>query len=674
MSKRNLFILTFALTCISAFPLSNAEIDSISRQFELDEVVVSSTTTTPHSVSMQTLDGQALQTLNVHSVADALRHFSGVQIKDYGGVGGLKTIDIRAMGSHHLGVFYDGIEIGNAQNGTVDLGKFSLENVESLALFHGQRNEIFQPAKDFSSASALYIRTRRPQFADGQTFHIVATMKAGAFGVANPSLLYEQRLTDNLHLSLNAEYAYATGRYHFTINHYTPDGTLAWDTTGVRQNGDIQSIRAEVGLFGYLPQGKWHLKGYYYQSERGIPRAIIRNVWTTDQRQWDRNAFVQTNFTNTWNCYSLQVNAKYSNDYLRYLNPDTTAVYIDHSYLQQEVYVSLANRWTLFPWWDLALSADYIYNHLDANQYGATNHDRHTELIVAATDFHYKWLMAQASVLGTFVQDVSQTANVSPAATLRVQPYLPEQLYIQAFYKQSFRMPTFNELYYTDGGISNLKPEDARQYDLGVEYQKRWQITDHRSQKLDIDLQAKVDGYFNQVSNKIVAIPKGNTQYRWQMMNLGYVEMGGVDINASVHCAWSPVTLTASGTYSYQRAMDKTNPYDPLTYNGQIAYTPWHSGSATASIEWHGWRLGYIFNYVGERYSASANIATNYVAPWDTHDLVLSYQVGIRNKDRSADRLKIAVELNNIANKQYEIVKNYPMPGLNGKVVIQYTL
>jgi vitamin B12 transporter len=31
-------------------------------------------------------------------VADALRYFSGLQLKDYGGVGGIKTVNIRSMG------------------------------------------------------------------------------------------------------------------------------------------------------------------------------------------------------------------------------------------------------------------------------------------------------------------------------------------------------------------------------------------------------------------------------------------------------------------------------------------------------------------------------------------------------------------------------------------------
>ena len=66
------------------------------------------------------------------------------------------------MGSHHVGVFYDGIELGNAQNGVVDLGRFSLDNMEVISLYNGQKSAIFQPAKDYSSASAIYMQTRKP--------------------------------------------------------------------------------------------------------------------------------------------------------------------------------------------------------------------------------------------------------------------------------------------------------------------------------------------------------------------------------------------------------------------------------------------------------------------------------------------------------------------------------
>ena len=100
----------------------------------LDEVVVTTKLTFREVIPSQKLSGEQLERLSTHSVADALRYFSGLQLKDYGGVGGIKTVNIRSMGSNHLGIYYDGVELGNAQNGQIDLGQFSLDNIDEVTL------------------------------------------------------------------------------------------------------------------------------------------------------------------------------------------------------------------------------------------------------------------------------------------------------------------------------------------------------------------------------------------------------------------------------------------------------------------------------------------------------------------------------------------------------------
>ena len=206
-------------------------------------------------IPAQTLNGKQLERLNSHSVADAIRYFAGVQIKDYGGVGGIKTIDIRSMGTNHLGVFYDGIQLGNPQNGQIDLGRFSLDNIDEISIYNGQKSEIFQPARDFGSAGSVYLRTRRPKFKGDKRDNLNVTMRMGSFGLANPSVRWEHRFSQNVSMLINAEYTYATGQYHFRYRKVLPSGAVAWDTTAVRQNGDINAGRAEARLFGYLPEG-----------------------------------------------------------------------------------------------------------------------------------------------------------------------------------------------------------------------------------------------------------------------------------------------------------------------------------------------------------------------------------------------------------------------------------
>ncbi len=52
------------------------------------------------------------------------------------------------------------------------------------------------------------------------------------------------------------------------------------------------------------------------------------------------------------------------------------------------------------------------------------------------------------------------------------KPFEHQALYLNGFFKRIFRMPTFNDLYYTEIGNANLKPEKTYQYDLGMTFEK----------------------------------------------------------------------------------------------------------------------------------------------------------------------------------------------------------
>ncbi|MDR0733127.1 MAG: TonB-dependent receptor [Dysgonamonadaceae bacterium] len=636
---------------------------------QLDEVtVVARRNRYREVIPSQRLSGKRLEALSSFSVADAIRYFSGVQIKDYGGVGGLKTVDIRSMGTHHLGVFYDGIQLGNAQNGQIDLGKFSLDNIEEISLYNGQKSEIFQSAKDFGSAGTVYLRTRRPRFIGSKNHNLISRFRVGSFDLVNPSVLWEWKITENVSSSINAEYVYSSGKYPFRYRKILSDKTVAWDTAAIRQNGDIHSLRLEGGLNGHTAgNGRWHGKIYFYDSEKGIPGAIVNNVWKRSQRQWDRNFFAQFSAENPFPLppkYEMLLNIKYADDRMRYLNPDTTLMYLDNRFLQREIYASLANKYTVMENWDVSFSADYQWNALRSDLKNFIFPVRNTALAALATAFEAGQFKAQASVLGTFVFEnvahVKDKREYTPAVFLSCKPLKNENLNIRAFYKRIFRMPTFNDLYYTDVGNIALNPEYTVQYNAGLHYEENF------ATGAVAHLNIRADAYYSEVTDKITAIPKGNGQFRWMMMNLGYVEIRGADVSAQT--GWrlpAGILLNTGLSYTRQEAQDFTDPASPW-YGGQIAYIPRHSGSVTANGIWKTWDLNYGFIYVGERYHHSANIRENYEQPWYTHDLTVGKTIGFGKV-----KTRLSVEINNILNQQYDVVLNYPMPGRHFKIVLK---
>ena len=660
--KRLIAIAMLGVVARSAF--ANGETQDSVRVHHIQEVVVTSRLISRETIPSQTLGGEELKKLNSLSVADALRYFSGLQLKDYGGVGGIKTVNIRSMGTNHLGIFYDGIELGNAQNGQIDLGQFSLDNVEEISLYNGQRSAIFQPASDFGNAGSVYIRTKAPRFMLGRRYNFSLKAKYGSSDTFRFSSLWEQKLSDHISSSLSTGVLTSSGRYKFRYRRVTEDNTVAYDTTAVRHNGDIWAFRVEGNVRGGIADGYWNVKAYTYHSERGIPGAIVNNVWRRGERQWDHNTFGQAVFQKSFgDKFSTKALAKYAYYVTRYVNNDETQIHVDNTYRQQEMYFSTSNVYEILSKWSVSMSYDFKWNKLNANMVDFAFPHRYSNFVSLATALTLSRIQAQASVVEQVVKDhvkygasSPSRSTLTPAFFMNVYPFNSKLLAVRAFAKKSFRMPTFNDLYYADMGNSKLNPESALQYDLGFVLNKDWKqgVVDH--------FRLQVDGYYNTVHDKIVAYPKGQ-QFRWTMLNLGKVHIKGVDAMAEVGLEPAKdLKVTARLQYTYQDARDVTNP-NTSYYKDQIPYIPWNSGSAILVLSWREWDLSYSFIYSGERYSQQENILYNHLQPWYTHDMSVVYH---------ARKWSARLDVNNIFSQDYDVILNYPMPKRNYMLTLEY--
>ena len=284
---------------------------------------------------------------------------------------------------------------------------------------------------------------------------------------------------------------------------------------------------------------------------------------------------------------------------------------------------------------------------------------------------HYGGLSGQASVLGTFVQDKAGNDRVgrsltyrnefTPAFFLSWQPLEASDWHINGFVKKAFRMPTFNDLYYTEIGNKDLLPEYTWQYSIGSRYQKAL------NNPVLLSFALNADAYYNKVTNKIVAYPSGQ-QFRWTMLNLGLVEILGVEASAESTMKFGAVDGALRLNYTYQNARDFTDVRDSY-YGDQIPYIPLHSGSVAGRLSWKGIDFNYSFIYTGERYNAQENIPQNYEQPWYTHDASLVW-----NFPWNKVKCRVALEVNNIFNQDYEVILNYPMPGRNYKITLKVNI
>lgn len=600
----------------------------------------------PHYLTpSQTLAGAALQDLSTTSVADALKYFSGVQIKDYGGLGGLKTVNVRSLGSQHVGVYLDGIRITNAQNGQIDLGRYSLSNMESVALYNANRNERLQSASEYASAATVYLQTRRP---DSTAFNV--EYGAGSFGLQKLKAYFSFQ---NFFF-VDAEYQRTDGGYPFRFQ------SASEDTVGKRRNSDISFYRLEAAGFykGFTAHA------YFYSSERGLPGPVVRRLsdqWDSTDRQWDRNFFLQSTYRHTWDRFSLKTNLKYAYDWLRYLQDPSTnaaAMHCDNHYRQQDLYASVSAAWNS-SWLSLTASTDLRWSDLTTNVYRSAYVYRLDSKSLLSAIASYRGFEGNIALLYTHIGDHSARSAQSAATLSRLTPMFLASWHrraftVRAFHKRIFRAPTLNDLYYTLVGNAQLRPEYTSQFDLGVDYKDR-------------HLHLALDAYYNRIEDKIVAIPM-KSQFRWSMVNFGLVKSLGLSATAGYDRTWGRFSLNANANYTCQRDRDYSSPHDP-EYRNTIPYSPLHSASLIVDLGYNGWSLCTSWLYTGDRFALISNNRDDLLGAWQTVDLKLNKRFRIRRH-----YVQATVECNNLCDSRHEVVKRYPMPGRNWKATLQWQL
>jgi len=637
------------LACSSAAMADEYQTDSLHNK-SLNEVVVNGQKiqTARAALPVQIISEKELSSLNASNVADAAKHFAGVSVKDYGGIGGLKTVSIRGLGAQHTGVSYDGVMLSDVQTGQIDLSRYSLENVSEVSVSNGQPNNIFQTARMFSYSGVLGISTKEAPYNALKTFETKVTAKTGSFGLANLSVLLAKNFNKKLIVNVSADVLTANGKYKFT-QYY---GNLSNQSEILtRTNADVTSIRSEVNATYHINDKELiSLKGNYLNSERGLPANIFYNGYS-EQRLKEKQFFSQLHYLNK-NSISVQQQffIKYNRSYIHYTDMSSYSEYTQNEYYSSysAIYQPFCGLSTSIStdWWLTNLEAKSIYN----NNFGYPT--RNTELLNMAAKYSSESFIISANILGTFTQEQVKSGlaspdrhKITPSISLSYRMLSDESLHIRAFYKDIFRVPTFNDLYYQDLGNTNLKPESTQQYNLGIVYQLNKLLFLN-------NLEISVDGYYNHITDKIIAIPKD--LFLWTMVNKGSVEIKGVDINfkSGIKLHQNDEMLVRLN-YTYNKATDKT--IDSPNYGEQIPYTPFTSGSGTLSYKNKLGETGYNLLYSGLRWKGPNN-SDNLLSAYAEHSIYASAQIM---------KIHIKAEIINLFNTQYEIVKFYPMPGRN---------
>ena len=652
-----------------------AQTDTIvGRVHELEGVTVTESQrrhTLTSTAPLHLLDRRDMLSMGITDMADALHRLPGITLRDYGGAGGMKTVSVRGFGAKHTGVSYDGVMLSECQSGEIDLSRYSLDNVEGLSLTIGDNDDIFIPARQSSTPAVLNIETLRMRTDDTRP-HLTAQVKQGSFGLISPFVRYEQNLSNRFAFSLVGEYTYADNDYPYSIQNGNET------VSDRRSNSRMNSWHGELN-FLYQTNRVSRLSGklYYYDNDRQLPGQVHYYTNLSGEALRDRNAFGQLLYQTRWDDkLSLKWLAKYNWAESVYRDRMMQGGVNDASYWQREVYSSAVLLYTPDERWAMDYSMDYAFNNLNGSSWRTLvgKPYRHTMLQSATAKYQNRrlkvivrlllslYLNGQSEMPATTRQDVQQNSadnmqRLSPSLSVSYKLLADQDLYVRASYKNIFRSPTFNESYYYHYGSTNLKPESTDQLNVGVTYTAPLS----RRNMLTVTL----DGYYNHVKDMIVAVPQN--MFVWTCVNLDKVRSYGLDatMRASRQVAEGHQVAVA-GSYSYQRVEDRNNP-DATTYGYQVAYMPRHQGSLSVSYENPWVNVSLHGTSVSSRWPNNNHYEGTLIAGYTDCGATLWRQFRWHRH-----QLEARFDLKNVFDKQYEIVANYPMPGRNYQISINY--
>ncbi len=593
-------------------------------------------------------------------LGDLLRNVPGISLKNYGGLGGMKTISARGINGTHSGIIVDGFLIQNAQTSQLDLSTIQIENLKELTFTFQNSSENLEVVSAFFTANNLKLTTFENQFSL-DTFQLKSNFKIGSFGQTD-SYLSTKWNRKKMYLSLFGKYREANGNFPFKVANYSETDDLT------RTNNELQEFYSGLS-YGYQINAKSRLKFQLLSnfSDKGLPGAVI--LYNPTANQYLKNKNVTLNGD-----YIFNIKKTLSRTYLSarydeliyldsgYLNPQG---YLKSTYFNSNISLGTVFRKIVLNRLKFNFGLEENYSLLKNSENFGTGIQRfHSKVFVDLTkDLNYKWNYAfSLGLQHVYNQQINDTNtyqkfNFNPTLLIFSSSPISFLGTLKFSLKRTFRMPNFNEMYYNQIGNSHLKPEIANQFNIGTNY-----MFNIKNNILNIVF----DGYSNLVENKIVAIPTKNL-FIWSIQNVGKARVLGFDLQLSHERDFNnKINFLTSLSYTFQDITDVSDKKS-ATYRHQLAYLPKHILNANFSFQYKNCGLNVNGYYNSLRYALNENIKSNEVQQFYTFDFSLFFKQKIQKSN-----LRYSFSVKNCLNQSYSYIRNYAMPGINYLISISY--
>ena len=612
----------------------------------MEDVVITATKTeqeildVPQHVTVITAED--IEKSGVRDVAQILNRQAGLTVEDYGSLGAVQSLRMRGSTTEQVLVLLDGVRLNNAQSGTVDLSLVPVNNIERIEIVRG-------------GTSALY-----GSDAVGGVVNIITRKEADGklkFRVENGSYIPQSYVTgigvdkeeqpaeggDLLDAQrFGMQFSKPFGNAHFTASGglYTADNRFVYeDENGdkrKRENAEIVGGDLTAALRIPVGSGNLDVKGLFISNRKGSPGQVglfaTPNAEQKDTRVQGTVGYYTDSFISDAFTFNLDTFFNYYN--LNYKDPDAWPAPQDSIHKVYSTGVDFSQEVLSFSSLSIVYGGNLSYDWVRSNEIG--NQDR----IFTGVFLETPWYISGAFTLIPMIRydyysDFGGTFNYK----LAMNQAFSSTTSLKGSISKSFRAPTFNELYWPADmfgeGNPDLGPETGYSFDIGV---------------TRIAGRTSFDFFFFTRYMKDVILWQAGDDFIWRPVNYGQGLYPGLEAHIGFNLTENlDIYTDYTVIYSYALGGDNT-----VSDDFRLPMIPVHEFDFGLNYRRNRFSTGFNGHVESKRYTSVENT-----------DSLPSYFVLDAYYRQSIGKVSVfLLSIDNVLNKQYEVVPGYPMPGL----------
>lgn len=548
-------------------------------------------------------------------LTNVLSRSPGLEIKDYGGNGGLKTVSARGTSASQNLVVLDGMVVNDALTGSANLSLLSAENLDQIAV---QTGGFSADVANGGLGSTIYLNTTQATETKSQF-----QSSAGSFGTRS--------WKGSQHLKSGAFSGF------FSLSSDWTEGNYRLPSGGTRTNQDF-SGRSGFGTLTFKTANtESALSLHLSRQEQGVPGPVFMdnpNFSTARLASEDLRIIPTVSLMTASGLFRTSALIRSQN--LTYTDSSLPSGKSD--FREQEVSLrtdflteSIENQWN---------TGLYLRrNQSQADSWrGKTETDRleRSSLAVFSTKtFTFSESTLKVQLNGRFEGGRNLPATGSGSLSVSGQP----GLFITSFtFNRNIRYPSLNEIRLTSSGGNHLVSEKFAGFDADV-------TLPFSSGMI------RLKSFFYVIQDKIISIPKNPVV--WSSINAGQVQGSGFEQSAE----WQVQSFSFHQFLTLQSVIS-LNGISSQADGKQLIYTP--QITAGASLNWtrNNWELNTHWRYTGIRNASVENLKSDQLPAFILGDFSVSKKIIFPVISLTAD-----FQVKNLTDQSFEWVMAYPMPG-----------